>query len=461
MENRVPVYKTDKTRTGKQYGPTDQAGPFVAEIKAVGDPTKNNRVSVALIDATSNTSIDNPNTWLDVTIALPHYGNTPYTTGSNTRSKETWDGSSSYGITISAPDVGTNCLVVFANGDRAQGYIIAFIPTAFQNTTTIGRGSSKHKGNISFSDADKATFYETGITFPVLEKNLKSIKQASLEAVQKVKWAFDKLMATTLKTQGLLFDTTRGTTITSIEREAPASVLGMSTKGRPVPDPEDNPAILEKYKNSPDTLTLSEIDILNRKPGHSFSMDDGTIDGNNNLIRLRSGKGAQILLHDKKDLIYIANSKGTSWVEITSEGKIDIFATDSVSLHTKGDYNITADENFNVKAKNINMMASGDTDIVTTGITSIDSVGTIGIRSTGNILQKGALIHMNSGGNLPPEHTGSATARIPNHEPWGQHEDYDPASFTQDKTAAGLTSQVSVTIGVDGVLVVGTSSTGE
>ena len=461
MFQTKPIYKTDKSRTGQQYGPTDQAGPFIAQIKSVGDPTKNNRVSVALLNVSSNPLVDDPSTWIDVSIALPHYGTTPYSIGSSKRTKEPYDGSSSYGITVPQPDVGTTCLVVFANGDRAHGYIIAFISGSFQNTTTVGRGSSKLKGYIAFNDADKEEYYETGAVFPVLEKNLKSIKEASLVAIQKVQWGFDKLMAKILKTQGLLSDTTRGTTTSSIEREVPASVLGMSTKGRPIPDPEDNPAILEKYKNAPDTLTLSEIDILSRKPGHSFSMDDGSVDGNNNLIRLRSGKGAQILLHDKKDLIYIANSKGTSWVEITSEGKIDIFATDSVSLHTKGDYNITTDENFNVKAKNINMMASGNTDIVTTGITSIDSIGTIGIRSTGNILQKGALIHMNSSGNLPPEHTGLATARIPNHEPWGQHEDYDSTSFTQEKTAAGLTNQVSVTIGTDGVLVVGTSSTGE
>ena len=166
-------------------------------------------------------------------------------------------------------------------------------------------------------------------------------------------------------------------------------------------------------------------------------------------------------MHDTKGLIYIGNAAGTSWVEMTKGGKIDIFASDSVSIHTKGDFNFTADENFNVKAKNINMMATGNTDIVTEGITSIDSVGTIGLRSTGNILQKGALIHMNSAGNLPPEHTGQAIARIPNHEPWGQHEDYEPASFTQEKTAAGLTEQVSVTINANGILVVGTSSTGE
>ena len=462
MAHRKIINKTDPLRTGEAFTQGNlPGGPYIAEVKSVGDPTKNNRISVALLDASSLSSNDDHTKWIDVTIALPYYGATPYTTATNSRSLDTYDAGTSYGITIPEPDIGTKCLVVFANGNRANGYVIAFIPGPFQNTTTTGRGVAKPKGKIAFTEADKTEFEGTGIAFPVLEKNLKSLGTTNLSAIQKLEWAFDKVMATILKTQGLLFDTIRGVTSSSIERESPNDILGMSSKGRPIPDPEDNPAILEKYKNSPETLTFSEVDTLSRKPGHSLTLDDGSIDGENNLIRLRSGKGAQILLHDKKDLIYIANSQGTAWVELSSDGKIDIFSNDSISAHTKGDFNFTADRNFNVTAENINMMASGNTDIVTTGITSIDSGETIGLRATGHILQKGAQIHMNSDGNLPPDHTGELVARIPNHEPWGQHEDGFPYGFKLTETAAGNTNQVSITIGVDGVIKIGSSSTGE
>jgi hypothetical protein len=268
-------------------------------------------------------------------------------------------------------------------------------------------------------------------------------------------------MTKILQTQGLLLDRTRGITSSSTERQSPNNIIGMSSKGRQLPDPADNPAILNKYISDPDTLTTSEVDTLSRKPGHNLVLDDGSIDGENNLIRLRSSKGAQILLHDTKDLIYIANSKGTSWVEITSAGKIDIFASDSVSLHTKGDYNITADRNLNLKAANINLESTGATDIVTTGITSIDSGGVIGLTSGGNILQKGTQIHLNSEDNQPPAHTGQSPARVPNKEPWGQHEDYDPESFTLEKTAVSTESQVSVKLNTDGTITTGTSTTGE
>lgn len=453
--------KTDANVTGARFTQaTLPYGPYMAEVKSIGDPTKNNKVKVALLDS-SMVDKNDPAFWIDVTITTPHYGMTPHSTRHTSRSLMLHDSGSSYGLTVPEPDIGTQCLVAFANGDRAKGYIIAFIPNQFQNTTTTGRGTTKPKGKIAFTEADKTEFEGTGIAFPVLERNLKTIQESTFKAIQTVVWGFDKLMATILKTQGLLFDTTRGTTTTSPERQSPNSAIGMSSKGRPIPDPEDNPDILDKYKNNPSDLTYPEIDILHRKPGHSLTLDDGAIDGSNNLIRLRSGKGAQILLHDKKDLIYIANSQGTAWVELTSDGKIDIFANDSISVHTKGDFNFTADRNFNVTAENINMMASGNTDIVTTGITSIDSGETIGLRATGNILQKGAQIHMNSDGNLPPAHTGELVARIPNHEPWGQHEDGFPYGFKLTETAAGNTSQVSVTIGVDGVIKIGSSSTGE
>mgnify|MGYP000041213177 CR=1 FL=1 len=59
----------------------------------------------------------------------------------------------------------------------------------------------------------------------------------------------------------------------------------------------------------------------------------------NELIRLRTRTGHQILMHNSEDLIYIGNAKGTTWIEMTANGKIDIFADDSISIHSKGDFN--------------------------------------------------------------------------------------------------------------------------
>jgi predicted chitinase len=87
-------------------------------------------------------------------------------------------------------------------------------------------------------------------------------------------------------------------------------------------------------------------------------MDDGDMNGQNELIRIRTRTGHQILLHNSQDLIYIGNAKGSAWIELTSNGKLDVFATDSVSIHTETDFNLRADRDFNIEAgRNINMRA--------------------------------------------------------------------------------------------------------
>jgi hypothetical protein len=64
-------------------------------------------------------------------------------------------------------------------------------------------------------------------------------------------------------------------------------------------------------------------------------------------------------MHNSSDLIYICNSKGTAWIEFTSDGKIDIFAADSVSVHSEVDFNFRADRNVNIEAgNNVNIVAT-------------------------------------------------------------------------------------------------------
>jgi hypothetical protein len=156
----------------------------------------------------------------------------------------------------------------------------------------------------------------------------------------------DKLMA-----QGLLLDTTRGVTSSSARREIPSSVFGISTPG-PL-DPNGK----EGYVG----YDIGKIKAkVSRLGGSTFVMDDGDKDGKNELVRIRTRTGHQILLHTTDDLIYIANSKGTAWIELTSNGKIDIFAEDSISIHSSADFNFRADRDINLEAgRNVNIKSVG------------------------------------------------------------------------------------------------------
>ena len=104
-----------------------------------------------------------------------------------------------------------------------------------------------------------------------------------------------------------------------------------------------------------------EYITVDRDSGQSFVMDDGDEAGNNQLIRLRSASGHQVLLNDTEGVIYIANAKGNAWFEMDSEGRIDIYSEAGISIRSRGDFNFHSDANVNIHAKNnIRMSASGE-----------------------------------------------------------------------------------------------------
>jgi predicted chitinase len=153
----------------------------------------------------------------------------------------------------------------------------------------------------------------------------------------------DRLLA-----QGLLTDTIRGTTTSGARREIPSAVFGISTPGPLDPNGKKGYIGYESISTAP----------VSRLGGTQLVFDDGDQNGQNELVRIRTRTGHQILMHNSQDLIYIGNSKGSAWVELTSNGKIDIYAEDSISIHTEQDFNFRADRDVNIEAgRNINFRA--------------------------------------------------------------------------------------------------------
>ena len=168
----------------------------------------------------------------------------------------------------------------------------------------------------------------------------------------------------------------------------------------------------------------------------------------NELIRLKTRTGHQILMHNSEDLIYIGNARGTTWIELTSNGKIDIYAKDSVSVHTENDYNITADRDINLKAgRNINLTAMSEikqTAVAGNWEIMVGKDGKITCGGTSNITSKHHFetadkIDMNG---PPAAKAGSAKipTRQPQAEPWSGHENYLPNAHTPINTCLLYTS---------------------
>ena len=351
----------------RKRGALPTPGPFVAEITNHLDTTYMGMLEVALIKNIQNPIQDQGNTYI-VRYLSPFSGNTsPRFEGNNASNFN--DVQKSYGMWMIPPDVGTRVLVIFVDGDPNQGYWIGCIQDMFQNHMVPGIAASQ------YTSMTQEQFNRYGTTYlPVAEYNKTVADQNSLNpnTMKKPIHPFaDRLLA-----QGLLLDTIRGVTTTSARREVPSQVFGISTPG-----PLDTSPGAKTGKIGYD----AGIDApVSRLGGSTFVMDDGDINGQNELVRIRTRTGHQILLHNSSDLIYIANSKGTAWLEMTSNGKIDIYAKDSVSIHSEADFNFRADRDINLEAgRNINVRAVGNMETNVTGyyFLLVDDYGKIAIRN--------------------------------------------------------------------------------
>lgn len=370
------------------------SGVHMAVIVSVLDSTFMGRLKVTLLGEQGST-IGTEDTTYTVNYASPFFGHTPYeAVGYN--NSDFNDTQKSYGMWMVPPDVGVTVLCVFVDGDPGRGYWFACLPPTFANHMVPAIGGTTE---VDLTDIDKET-YNTTQPLPVGEINKKHNQELQEMDAERIPKALHPIAARFLE-QGTVEDDVRGTTTSTARRQVPNSVFGISTPG-----PLD-------YKDGAKRMTIGTFESqsptaipVSRLGGTQFVMDDGddryqrktapgvgpveyadVLEGEtglpdipyNEYTRLRTRTGHQILLHNSEDLIYIGNSRGTSWIEMTSNGKIDIFAGDSVSIHSENDINLRADRDFNVEAgRNINMKATAEYQSPETlhgGISGSDAAG--------------------------------------------------------------------------------------
>lgn len=434
-------------------------GPFLARVVNNFDPDKEGAIRVQIIhegstgEKTSGESI--PARYLS------HYwGSTAQQF--NGPADTFQDTQKSWGMWIPTPEVGSIVVVIYIEGNPGNAYWLGGV---------IHSRIDSHK-NFGVPDS-AATSYnkdDPSKRLPVAEFNSNTTERGTDE---------NTLLKPTnpigdiFKKQGLLQDDVRGISSSSARRESPSRILGFNTPG---------PIDYKSPKKDIGGPGESSVTFVHKLGGSSFVMDDGDdqffrktpagdgppvyakglpgdkIIPHNELVRIRTRTGHQILLHNSEDLIYIGNAKGTTWIELTSNGKIDIFAEDSISIHTKNDLNIKADNDINLEAgKNINMKSNGkthlestlDLEILSLGAATISATKAVGLASLDNLLINAKMVHINSPGqvvippiplkiNMIPDETGvpspSILLRVPSHEPWPFHENLNPADFVPAKT---------------------------
>lgn len=461
----------ENIRQSATVAPKLDKGIYMAKVVGHLDPSFMGTLEVTLLRNDGNDLNDSTQTYA-VKYANPFYGVTGYDfMGNNTQSKNGtqsgWDDTQkSYGFSFIPPDVGTTVLVMFVEGNASEGFWIACVQDRFANHMIPGIAASE---NVDISKEDKTKYgYNQGMFLPVAEINRLNNDNSTGSDVDKIKKPVHPIADRFLE-QGLLEDDIRGITTSTVRRSVPNMVFGISTPG-PKDRREGSKRVSLGKKQSRSTHTVP----ISRMGGTQIIMDDGDDQyqrktpasegpseyadllagekGTANIplseyFRVRTRTGHQLLLHNSEDLIYIGNARGTAWVELTSNGKIDIYAADSISIHTENDLNIRADRDINFEAgRNINIKtdgtykdssgfdvgriqiesfsdtnisigkdgkittvgnfdlnttgnnkysAGGDSDLKSGGSNKFTAGGTTEIKSGGNITQTGAQIHLN------------------------------------------------------------------
>jgi hypothetical protein len=430
--------------------PLPTPGPFLAKVVSHLDPNFMGGLEVEILQLVGSDGSEG--TLHQVKYMSPFAGQTSvdYITETNDYNNT----QKSYGMWMVAPDVGSTVIVIFIDGDPRKGYWIGCVPDEHQNFMVPGIAATK------FSVENQA------LRVPVAEYNKRSNEAAQPDAtkIKKPEHPFTKV----LLDQGLLLDDIRGITTSSARREVPSMVFGISTPG-PLDKQTDaktgkvgkkehqiSGAFVSRLGGTTFVMDDGDDKFLRRTPAgegppNYASTGDGETDGDptiphNELVRIRTRTGHQILLHNSEDLIYIGNAKGTTWIELTSNGKIDIYAKDSISVHSENDINFTADRDINLTAgRNVNINATTNFNVYAGTNYEIkagaDGKLTVGgqsnIKAGGNHVETARQIHMN-GPAADPADTAPKAQRIPLKEPWAGHDNLDPLSHTPDLTEAVL-----------------------
>lgn len=384
---RAPGYKFDRG------GMPTNFGPYIGIVKNNVDPTRQGRLQV-YIEQFSGGDPDNQGLWRTVSYCPPYYGATPQLPGAkgDTSSTGSYEKSNpqSYGMWFTPPDLGVAVLCFFINGDSGLGYYIGCVPDQGMNHMIPAIGASeKYKVN----NQEQSSYYAGAKQLPVTEINPDNSSYVNNPKFFDQEKPVHNFLAALMFQQGLLADPQRGPISSSSQRESPSACYGLSTPGRALYEgglTEQN--VQTQLKSG--SLRPEQVRVVGRRGGHSLVLDDGNIEGNDNLVRIRTSSGHQITMSDDGNFFYIVHANGQAWLELGQEGTLDVYATNSVNVRTQGTINLHAD-------KDINMFAGGKINIKSVEGTTLESDKTTNITSTEELkIYSAAKIGVLSNGTL-------------------------------------------------------------
>jgi hypothetical protein len=447
--------------------PNATPGPFLAKVVGHLDAIYMGGIEVEILRISGSEPVAGQ--VIPAKYMSPFYGITPKSNNPEEDERQ------SYGMWMVPPDPGSTVIVFFINGDVKRAYWIGCVQDDHMNFMVPGIAATK------FNTADDKS------RLPVTEYN-KTSKNTGTDSTKfkKPKHPFATVLEQGTEGGGLIKDDIRGITTSSSRRETPSMVFGISTPGplnksgkQGTIGKQDHPiknAYVTRHGGSTFVMDDGDDKYVREKPAKDAAPKYIAIEQgesakdystpHNELIRIRTRTGHQILLHNSEDLIYISHGSGNSWIEMTANGKIDVYAKDSISFHTETDFNFhagrdinfQADSNINFKAlkemhietgENFTIKATKDGNITIGGKFDYAITGDFGVKAANTAID-GGQIHLNSGKatsvaakplkihvlptDVKDKTLNSIMMRVPTHEPYPQHENLDPEKFKSPVT---------------------------
>jgi hypothetical protein len=457
---RPANYKQDRGGVPAEYG------PYLGKVMNNIDPARSGRLQV-YIAAFGDGNDQDASKWTTVSYLPPYYGATPQ---GNTSAADTgsYPGNpTTYGMWFTPPDLGVSVLCVFVDGDRSKGYYIGVVP---ENGLTHMVPAIGAEANYVTTNENQSAYFANATLLPVTELNTANQALDNSSRFFDAARPVQSVVAAAMFQQGVAEDIERGPIRSSSQRESPSAVFGVSTPGTAIYQGGLTPTDLRQKLNAGE-VKPAELQVIGRMGGHTMVMDDGDIDGNNQLFRLRTAKGHQITMNDSGNFFYILHANGQTWIELGQEGTIDIFSTNSVNIRTQGDINLHADRDINMYAgRNIKAKAKetiqieADVDLIATAqqnltlyskaAIAVKADGTLALQSASGSWEGGSSLTFSAGGidfngpaapavtaprplqktllddtefdtskgwQVVKEKLESVVSRAPTHEPWSYH----------------------------------------
>lgn len=388
-----PAAKAD----GKS-GVTIDAGPYEATVVKHVEGTRSGQLLVYIPDW-GGVKTD-PNNQIMVSYASPFFGTTYNTDEQSSNpdgSNAQWTTGMSYGMWMVPPDLGNKVLVTFVAGDKQRGYWFACIydTPSHHMVPAIGRNiSSDSSKTLPPNPPDKLTdALGSDSVSPVVEAysgQMSTFKPDGLTTNPRYVHEYQNLI---LVNQGLDRDKVRGAISSSSLREAPSNVYGISTPGR---------SVTQGGQIAASDTDYAPQAVISRKGGHSFVMDDGDKAGVDNLIRLRTAGGHQILMNDTENILYIASESGNHWLEFSKNGSINMFCKGNFNLRSQGVLNLHGDKGVNISTpKKVSINGDASVGVTSQGKVSVNAMIGITVAANGTLgLSAGGVATLAAGGKL-------------------------------------------------------------